>query len=129
MRKAMRSRFRDGVIRAVCQRSSKPRRESGGSRLRKRKRGSRKSLADTGSTIIMPEDLGVSVACIRHDCSADLTQTHTVSPARSPQYKSASLSVYDKRGAVEMRARQGAPNFQLLSEDDVIPLAGDLQPI
>src|SRR5229473_1865405 len=67
--------------------------------------GSKASDADRGTTIIMLQDFCVSLALICHDCRADLTEAHTVSPAGSSQDKAAGLLVDDERRAVKMRAR------------------------
>src|ERR1700733_7415658 len=52
-----------------------------------------------------------------------------MTPSGAAQDEAIRFLIYDECRTIQMRARQGAPNFQLFTYDDVIAFAEDLQPI
>src|SRR5262249_39355632 len=79
--------------------------------------------------VIVTQDLPIPFPLARHYGSADLAQSYSVAPARAPKYKLPGSLVHDKRRAVQMRSRQGAPDLQSFPDNQVILLSSDLQPI
>lgn len=87
------------------------------------------SHANSGAMIIMVQDFLVGLAVVGHDRRTDLAQAYAMSPPGSLQYETAGFFVHGKRGAVKMRAGQGTPNLQFLTDDYIVTFSYDAEPV